>query len=166
MNKGKDNMKKIVSVLLCISLLVSITLSTEASPALAEETIQYLDDGSYFETIIIVESSNNAPSLRSTTSTCSGSKTITYKSNSGTSLWSVTVNGSFSYVKGKSSKCTRSSVTTKVYSSSWKLSNKTSSKISNKAKAAATGTQYKGLTPIGSIRKNVTLTCSINGKLS
>ena len=78
----------------------------------------------------------------------------------------VTVTGNFSYVKGKSSKCTSSSVSATAYSASWKISNKSSSKSGNTATASATVLQYSGARPVNSVTRKVSLTCDVNGNLS
>lgn len=158
-------MKKIFSTLLSFSLLIACTQTINAASEI-QSNVEYLEDGSYFVTTIQVDSNNSSTGLRAAASTRSGSKTVTYKSSSGASLWSVTVKGSFSYVNGSSAKCTSSTVSTAIYSTSWKISNKSSSKSGHKASATATGTQYMGSTAIGSITKTVILTCSVNGTLS
>lgn len=159
-------MKKMICILLSLTLLFGNVLITNAASESFPESVEYLEDGSYFVTAIEVTPDSNSSVFRASTSKCSGSKTVTYKSSSGTKLWSVTINASFSYVKGTSATCTNATISTAVYSSLWKVSNKSSTKSGNKASATATGTQYNGSTAIGSIRKTVTLTCSTYGNIS
>lgn len=157
-------MKKILCLFLSISLFWGFTSTTYAADYTVQEFVDYLEDGSYFTTTIVTNRTSKLRALNS--NTCSGSKTTTYKSSSGKKLWSVTVNGSFTYTTGASAKCTKSTVSTSTYSSSWKVSNSSASKSGNKANATATGTQYLSSIPIGSIKKTVTLTCSVKGTLS
>lgn len=98
--------------------------------------------------------------------TRSGSKTTAYYSKSGSKLWSVTVTGTFTYGDGSRATCTKSTVSTNVYSSSWKITHSSASKSGNNASATATGTLYRNSAPIDSITKTVTLTCNVNGVLS
>lgn len=159
-------MKKYYIAILLILCCVFSTNSVNAQGLTATSTIidtEYLEDGSFFETIITY--SNTSP-LAKASSTASGSKTVNYKNSSGTILWYVKVNGTFTYKKGSSSTCTSASVTAASNNSLWKVGNKSSSKSGSTAKATATGTHYRGSTPINSVTKTVSLTCSKNGVLS
>ncbi|MFP3155223.1 hypothetical protein LQZ18_12525 [Lachnospiraceae bacterium ZAX-1] len=155
-------MKKLLCVLLSLSLLTGSTLITNATDRSITKTVEYLEDGSYFVTTIETAQNDGLPLLRA--STRSGSKTITYKSSSGTSLWSVTVTGSFTY--GSTTACTSASVSATLYSPSWKVSDKTSSRSGTTARASAKGTQYLASVAVGSITQSATLTCSSTGVLS
>jgi hypothetical protein len=117
------------------------------------------DDGSYIEITIEYDDLY-------TRSTTTKSKTATYKSENGTSLWSVTVKGTFTY-DGSTSICTSSSVSTNNYSTSWKLSNAKSWKSGITANASVTAKQYhQDGTVLRTINKTVKLTCDKNGNLS
>lgn len=157
-------MKKLLCLLLSLSIFWGFTTTTYASEYTVHDSIEYLEDGSYFSTTIIATKNPGAATLFSTTR--SGNKTTTYYSSSGSKLWSVTVTGTFTYGTGSRATCTKSTVSTNTYSSSWKVTNSSASKSGNSASATATGTQYRNTTPIGSITKTVTLTCSVNGTLS
>lgn len=158
-------MKKFFCIILSLFLLFGNSFMTNAAnkETIITESIEYLEDGSYFVTTIQTTSTNTlfsayASTSATSTSTCTGSKTVTYNSSSGEKLWSVTVKGSFSYVKGSNSTCTNSSVSTAVYSSSWKITGSSSSKSGNTARATATGTHYIANIPLASITETVTLT--------
>ena len=129
-------MKRILFILTALFLFTFVSANTSNAAVIVKQNIEYLPDGSYYET------------------------TTTTK------LWSVTVTGNFSYVKGKSSKCTSSSVSAVSYSASWKISNKSSSKSGNTATASATVLQYSGTRPVNSVTRKVSLTCDVNGILS
>ena len=70
------------------------------------------------------------------------------------------VTGKFTY-NGSTSKCTSASATAASNSSSWKITDKSSSRSGNEAKASATA-QRKGV----DYHRTVTLSCSKTGKLS
>lgn len=93
-------------------------------------------------------------------------KTQTVKNSSGTSLWYVKVEGTFTY-NGSTAICTKSTVSAGSYMSNWKIISKTSSKSSNKASATAKANCYGSSgSLIDSLTKTVTLTCHANGSVS
>ena len=138
-------MKRILFILTALFLFTFVSANTSNAAVIVKQNIEYLPDGSYYETTITTKEDT---------------------SSSGAKLWSVTVTGNFSYVKGKSSKCTSSSVSAVSYSASWKISNKSSSKSGNTATASATVLQYSGTRPVNSVTRKVSLTCDVNGILS
>lgn len=143
-------------ILLCIPISNVSALENTRQYTYIEETF---DDGTYIE--ITIEYDNIQ-----TRSTTTKSKTATYKSEKGTSLWSVTVKGTFTY-NGSTSTCTSSSVSTKNYSASWKLINAKSWKSGATASASVTAKQYhQDGTVLRTINKTVKLTCDKNGNLS
>ena len=123
-------------------------------------TIEYLEDGSFIETIIEAEPTIIKSSIRK------GSKTKNYKDTNGKILWSLKVQGTFTY-NGKTATCTDSKVYTNNYASNWRLSNPSSSKSKNIAKATVTAKEY---TILNNLKKTVnlsaSLTCSPSGTLS
>ena len=125
-------------------------------------TLEVFEDGSYIEEQI---DCSPTVSLFSTTSTKYGHKTATYKSSSGNTIWTITVSGIFTY-NGKSSKCTKSSVTTTCVNSNWKITNKSSKKVDSTATASATATKYTNKVAVQTIKRSVSLSCSKSGKLS
>lgn len=118
----------------------------------------YYENGYYYEISITVTNSV-ARSVKE------GSKTIYCKNSSGKTLWSITVNGTFTY-NGSTSSCTSASVSTSVVDGSWKIASKSSSKSGNTAKATATAHCYLNGNIINRQTKTITLKCSANGKLS
>ena len=160
-------MKKLMALLLSLVTVLSMTcvafageMPTTSNTYPAE--YEYFDDGSYIVTTITESSSAFARASRSKT----GSKTARYCSNSGSTLWSVTVTGSFSYT-GSSATCTNSSVSASSSSSAWKISKKSASKSGSTAKATATAVKYNANgTASQTATKTVTLTCSKTGILS
>ncbi len=157
-------MKKSI-IALVVSLLFVLTLQpVYASDSNFKSTIEYLDDGSYYETVIETVNSSGGISLLSTNTTTK-SKTTYFKNSSGTTIWYVKVTGTFKYGNG-SATCTSSSVTAKSNSNAWKITSKSASKSSNKATAKATAKKYVDGVVIDTKSKTVTLTCSPTGSFS
>lgn len=160
-------MKKIIiPIMLILSLLLIPTTDALAQSTTVKSDIEYLDDGSYFETIIEDETPSSTPNILSAAkTTATKSKTTYYKNSSGQVMWYVKVTGTFKYGDGTSI-CTKATVTAASKGDTWRISNKTSKSYSNKAQASATGKQYANGIVIKTISKTVTLTCSSTGKFS
>lgn len=133
-------MKKLIMILTCL-LLFTICSPVYGAEQIKSSEIEYLDDGSYFETVITTESNSGMTTLSSKSVT--KTKTSYYKNSNGTILWYVKVTGTFTYGNG-SSKCTSSSVTADSKSGAWKITSKSASKSGNKATAKATAKRYYG----------------------
>ncbi len=121
-------------------------------------TKEYLNDGSYFETII--ESNDNQKS-----SIKNASKTLAYKKANGDTLWYAKVTADF-YYDGNTSSCTSASASGKSYVSEWKILDTSSSRTGNVGSATVTaGAYYLGVY-IDSVTVKVLLSCDKNGNLS
>lgn len=153
-------------LLTAIIVMTMFPMATFAQTDNIQSTIEYLDDGSYYETIITDEPlTANDISLTATTQTVTKSKTTYFKNADGDTMWYVKVTGTFTYGNG-SSKCTSSSVTAVSKNSDWKISSKSASKSANKATASATAKKYHLGVLIQTKSKTVTLTCSSTGTFS
>ena len=155
-------MKKLIMILTCL-LLFTICSPVYGAEQIESSEIEYLDDGSYFETVITTESNSGMTTLSSKSVT--KTKTSYYKNSNGTILWYVKVTGTFTYGNG-SSKCTSSSVTAESKSGAWKITSKSANKSGNKATAKATAKRYYGGSVAETKNKTVTLTCSPSGNFS
>ena len=155
-------MKKLIMILTCL-LLFTICSPVYGAEQIESSEIEYLDDGSYFETVITTESNSGMTTLSSKSVT--KTKTSYYKNSNGPILWYVKVTGTFTYGNG-SSKCTSSSVTAESKSGAWKITSKSASKSGNKATAKATAKRYYGGSVAETKNKTVTLTCSPSGTFS
>lgn len=155
-------MKKLIMILTCL-LLFTICSPVYGAEQIESSEIEYLDDGSYFETVITTESNSGMTTLSSKSVT--KTKTSYYKNSNGTILWYVKVTGTFTYGNG-SSKCTSSSVTAESKSGAWKITSRSASKSGNKATAKATAKRYYGGSVAETKNKTVTLTCSPSGNFS
>ena len=159
------NIKLIMAVLTALIMIFALAVPVMADEITGETVesvmMEYLEDGSYYETVVTVDDTVGDDSgIMSTAKTKTGSKKASYKSKSGDVLWYVKVTGKFTY-NGSTSKCTSASATAASNSSSWKIIDKSSSRNGNEAKASATA-QRKGV----DYHRTVTLSCSKTGKLS
>lgn len=156
-------MKKIITFLFFMTLSIGFCTLTTSAKEKAVTQIDLLDDGSYIETTMVEASPSVA--LHSATSTKTGRKTSSYKTSSGTLIWSITINGTFTY-NGSTAKCTKATISTSCPNSSWRLSNKIAKKSNNTASASATSKKYVNGICIKTINRTVTLSCSKTGTLS
>lgn len=155
-------MKKIsiiAGIILCLHLIFAPIMTAQAA---TNETLA--DDTLYYETVI-EETASFSPMASNTAKTKTGYKTTYCKNANGTVLWSVTVTARFSY-NGATATCISSSISTTIKDSSWKISNKYSTRCSNYGTATATADNYSKGKVINTITKTVKLTCSPNGTLS
>lgn len=150
-------MKKLISIILVAMFAFLCLPVAGAAETVATEKIEF-EDGSY----LIVETIRNGARA---SGTVSGSKPYTYYSASGTALWKVTLNGTFTYT-GSSATCTASSVSTTIYNTSWSTSSKSASKSGSKATGSATMKQTKNGLTSNSIPVSLSLSCSASGTLS
>lgn len=154
MKKIKKIFWALVLTIIFTSQPISITASSDESPQVTKE---YLEDGSYIETVITYN--ENA---RSTVK--NASKTSTFKSSSGESLWYAKVTANF-YFDGTTSSCTSSSASGESYVSGWKILSKSASRTGNTGSATVTaGAYYIGFL-VDRYTEIVTLSCDKNGKL-
>lgn len=148
-------MKKL---LLGLTLVLMLILPTNINALEENYNTTYYENGYYYEISISVTNSV-ARSAKE------GSKTIYCKNSAGKTMWTLTVKGTFTY-NGSTSSCTSASASTSITDATWKITNKSSSKSGNTAKATATAICYLNGNPINSATKTVSLKCSASGKLS
>lgn len=148
-------MKKL---LLGLTLVLMLILPTNINALEENYNTTYYENGYYYEISISVTNSVARSSKE-------GSKTIYCKNSAGKTMWSLTVKGTFTY-NGSTSSCTSASASTSIIDATWKITNKSSSKSGNTAKATATAICYLNGNPINSATKTVSLKCSASGKLS
>ena len=125
-----------------IIFILAAVLILAIQPVYASDaviTVEYLDDGSRYVTIIEDVPTDTIQTFSTTTKT--KSKTAYYESSSGEQLWYVRVTGTFTYGSG-TAKCTASTPSAQAIGSTGKVSNISGSKSGNAASATATGKQY------------------------
>lgn len=152
--------KFIVTILVfCICVLA---FPTTAFCGNRTSQIRYFEDGTY--SVTILETYSPLISTYDTTTRTGRATTVLY-SESGDSLFSVTVTGLFTYT-GVASYCRESSVSTEFYSSYWEYVSSNAYKSANKAAADATGRCYFMGVPMGTSTIGVTLECDKDGNLT
>lgn len=145
-------MKKIISVLACLALLIScFSFGVSATEA---KTVEYLEDGSY----IVTEFQCSNPNARTATN---GAKVSTYYTSSNKAVFSVTLTGYFTYTKGVSAKATSANVVVSIYDDTAEYISKSSSTSGATAYGAGT-VSYLGYAKTLSLQ----ITCDVNGNLS
>lgn len=152
--------KKISFFILSLLFVFTLTLqplAVQASPANTTVTREYLPDGSYYETVL------ETIQVRSTVN--NARKTLTYKNSSGKSLWYVTVTADFSF-NGSTSHCTSASATAGSYTSTYKISSKSSGRSGNSGWARATADAYSNGSYVSSMTRTVYIYCDKNGNVS
>ncbi len=171
-------MKKLICFILCL-LLVGTACVSGVSAAEDRET-EVFDDGSYlvitsgpfvdanesFVSLIsrIINWLKNIARLLQGIQTTKETKYANYYSSDGRLLWSVHLTGEFTY-NGKSSVCTGSNITSKIYDSDWELLNSSHGERDNMATGSFVMKQYKLGVPLKEIERTLTLTCDKNGNV-
>ncbi len=151
------SMKKFITVLLVFIFITSCcslsVLAAEPQDILLSRTVETLDSGDF----IIIELYENAMQPRTGKS---GHKTATYRNSSGLAIWSVTVNGTFSYTYGVSSTATGASAVVEIFNSNASFVDKNAYTSGNTATATGTVT-YNSVTTT----RSVSISCDIYGNL-
>lgn len=159
-------MKKSLYVIFSTFLLISIMLLSDTAHAdMSTHDVEFLSDGSYFETIIYSDFDDSMHTIKSNSKTETKSKVTYYKNAKGDIQWYVKVTGTFTYGNG-SSKCISSTPSAKSYNELWKIKSVDGSRSKNSCTANATAVRYYAGTPNETLKKSVTLKCSPTGVFS
>lgn len=154
-------MKKILSATLSIFLFAFYFNVSNVGAA----CLNTLDDNTYYiETTIEDGARPFTLFAQFTARTVTKTKTTTVKSSDGTSLWSVSITGTFTY-DGTTSKCISCSHNAVSYVDSWRIKSVTSQKSGNSATAIAIARHMSG-NIANEYSQAVTITCSKNGTVS
>lgn len=144
--------------LLC--LLLSIILLNMPSYVLANNGIEYFEDGSYGITTYEIQVASVL-----TKGTVSKIKSYTYYDSNDVKQWKVSITGSFSYT-GSSATCTSSSTTYTIYDAKWKVTKSQASKSGRTATGEFTVKKYLLGIPTQTVNKTLTLSCSNSGNIT
>lgn len=167
-------MKRIISTLLVISLIICLSITTFAKEnisILGTETasieIIRQDDGGYIVIELVTVNNNSAFSTLSTTYTRTGSKTFTKYDSDDDLEWQYTLTGTFSVVSGVSATCTNATYTTNIEASKWSFSNGSATRSGNTAYGVGTF-KYKllGFIVTDTVDIDISITCNEYGTLS
>ncbi len=160
-------MKKSFIIILSVITFLCFENITPIETKAAEPTssiIEILENGYYYETIIVDAETEDSFS-RSSSNSITKTKTTQLKNSSGSVLWSVSITATFTY-DGSTSKCTSCTPSARVYASTWSIKNVTSSKSGNSATATAVATQTGSTGNTYDYTKSVTIKCSATGVVS
>ena len=154
----------LVSLLLIVSLLPTTIYAAESNElddrvaaVVQQETIN-LPDGCVLEVQIFEQFSREANYKN-------GSKTLTYRNNNGTILWTATLSARF-YYDGATSDCVSASLTTHFNDSSYYEVSRSVTREDWTATADFTiGHRVLGVT-VSTSSYTLTLSCDMNGNLS
>lgn len=127
-------------------------------------TIEMLENGYYYETII-VDAETEDISSRATSNSITKTKTTQLKNSSGSVLWSVSITATFTY-DGSTSTCTSCTPSARAYASTWSIKSVTSNKNGNSATATAIAVQTTAAGTTYEYTKSVTIKCSATGVVS
>ena len=174
-------MKKNISILLIIAITVTTFVSIVYADAANgnDRKVEYLEDGSYFVIEISdLHNENEADSLSvfiklinilkrildmlSGTKHISKTKFVNYYDSKNVLLWTFYLNADFSY-NGKSSSCTRASVSYDIKDNDWRVSSCNCYKESNYSIGIISIQQYKLGITLKMINKQLTISCSADG---
>lgn len=149
-------MKNVISTFLCFLMICSFVtvpvIAAEPEDVLVKRTVEVLDNGDTVTTEIY-ECAIQPRSGKT------GYATTTYKNSDGTSIWSVSVKGSFTY-NGSTSSATSAEATVTIYSNTAIFVSKNAYTSGNTA--TATGTvKYK----LVQTTRSASVSCDKNGNL-
>lgn len=181
-------MKKLLSLLLALLLLPlgSIAVTAAAPPPVSarEETIEILDDGSYFTvgtTAPIVKESADGflmrlmsllkkiirffRGIKNDVKEIEAEKYISYYDSKGVKLWTVTLTASFRY-NGIAAECRSASLKQEMYDRDWQMVSSACEKDTDRVQASFTVRQTKLGVRLKTIEKTITIVCAANGTLT
>lgn len=165
----KNNMKRLLVLLLSVFILFNLSFTISASEKVDETnkvvSIETEDLGDGYIKEIIIKETILYTNERSLAVSKSGSKTVNFKNSSDQVLWSLTVTGTFLYDQYTSS-CTVSSVSTSVRDSNWRITSSSADKGGNTAYGYATAKRYLAGIVVQTVNETVSLSCSRTGVLS
>lgn len=157
--------KKLLSILLLVILFANFSIPTLASEneTTSQTKITPLEDGYYIMEVLEAEEPEFAPFA--TTKTLNATNTVTCVANDGSTLWWFKLHATFQY-NGQDSRCTKTSHTSQINYSSWKILNP----LTSRSGARATGTAFAKETFLGMTINTydilARINCSPTGKLS
>lgn len=158
-------MKKVVCLIIALLMLSTTTILPISSLNTQNEFLllstSYNDDGSYFVTTL-----ENITTSRSTTQTITGRKNIHLYNSSDELVWTYTIIGTFSLVKGVSVQCTNSTYSSVIYDDAWSLTSHNNYCSGNIAYGTATYKKKVLFITTNTYDINAELGCDINGNLS
>lgn len=172
-------MKKIITIILCLSLIVPMFYldSAQALPIelpeinLNNETIteiEYLENGDYIVTSLLVETDLDlsAASTNDDTFYKNAAKSSVYYNSANEALWKITISAKFKCVPYVSCTLVSYSGSGTSYNSNWKVHDVVASQLGQTAVCTGQGTHYfLPLMPLETVNARVTLACNTVGNI-
>lgn len=160
-------MKQIKSFILALLLIFTFTSYTFASNQNQHNLSQIYknNDGSYIIVNIITIESKDSYNANSSMSTKSGTKNYSFYNSKSELQWIVSIHGTFNY-NGSTSNCIKSSTSSQLINSTWKVKEAVASRKNNSAIGDFVVKHYMLGVPVQTKDVQLTLTCSPNGTLS
>ncbi len=161
-------MKKLLSFLIIAALILTLSISVYAEDGSNTESggtvveIEYLENGDYIETVL--ENETIIIPSDATATTVTKTKVKNYKNSAGTILWSIKVQGTFTY-NGTTCSCTNAEHQATSYASTWTIISASHSRRGNAATATATARHTSGV-GYDDYTRSVTLRCSPTGEFT
>lgn len=132
---------------------------TSAQTLTTEVSREYLENGFYYETVLIIDDN-----VRSTLK--GASKRTSMKDSNGNTLWYVQVTADFTFNGSSPATCVSAKASAQSYNSNWKIADTKASRSGNSGTATALARNYMGGVFVGSLQKSVTIYCDKNGHVS
>lgn len=157
-------MKKLISILTIVMLLLSSSCfvhASEASNSTVSTDIEYFDDGSYMVTTIEESATPRASELTKT-----GSKTVDYYNSDDELLWRYVLTGKFYVVINVSAECIESTYSYTIYDDNWSLTAHDNYGEANVAYGTATFTKKVLFVTTSTQDIEVALTCDLRANLT
>lgn len=168
----KRNLFLLLIVLSITALAVVPAFAQEDSYAITETvweedgTVHMLyEDGSML-TLSPIQTGENSISTYATAKTITADRVASFTDGDGKLCWEYTLYGTFSYVYGTSSTCTKASYTQNIYDSGWDFSNGSATKSGNKAIGKGTFKKSFLFVTIKTYDIDISLTCDIYGNVT
>lgn len=150
-------MKKLLTLLLAVLLVLSMAAPAFAAETVVTEEITYFEDGSYLITTIGQFMSRSA-------STTTGFTRKTFVDAEGNTCWRAVLTGAFTY-DGTTAVCTEASIEVYIYNNTYYAVSKSAGTSGASATATFTiGERFLGIT-VARNTYSMALTCNPNGTL-
>ena len=169
-------MKRIISFLFCVATLITFVHGTDltvsaAAPTgsvpgnamvkVSESTQQVADD-----LLLVITTYEEVVSARATRYTKNGSRTYTMINNSGQTLWTFTIEATYTITSGISSTCTSVTHSYQIYNSAWSYVRGSSYKSGNCAYGNAEFNRKLLGIVVETRNCDISLACDVNGNFS
>lgn len=142
------------------TLLIMFSTNIFAADIDVTSNIEYLQDGSYYETVL-----EEIPDFSRNSHSKTVKKTTNYKNAEGNIMWYITLKATFTY-NNSSAKCTDVTGNVRSTNSHWEVSSKSFQKSGSTATGTTTVKQLMSGKVVKTTTKKISIHCSPTGKIS